>query len=404
MRVRALINPELLVWAREDVGLTVEAAAKKIPVKQERLVAWESGELRPTIKQLRKLAQAYKRPLAVFYLPGPPKKFQAMRDFRRLPGEVAGIESPALRLEIRRARFRREIALELYRELGEEPPTFSLSARLDEDPEEVAMRMRELLGISMEEQSSWRDPYVAIQNWRTALENAGVLVFQTLARSYGVDLAEARGFSLTEMPLPTLVINAGDAPRGRVFSMLHELAHIALREGGLCDMRERDLRPPEEQRIEVFCNHIAGSILVPREHLLVAPEVANHGVVSDWADEELGNLSSRFQVSREVILRRLLILNRTTEVVYRQKRVQFQEEYDHFREERRARSSKGGPPPATQAISRMGKLFARLVLQGFYQEKISSSDVSEYLEVKLQHMPKIETAIFGQPVMFRAAT
>ena len=40
-RVRAVINPELLVWARETSGLSREAAAKKIGVKPDRLAAWE---------------------------------------------------------------------------------------------------------------------------------------------------------------------------------------------------------------------------------------------------------------------------------------------------------------------------------------------------------------------------
>ena len=93
-RVEALLKPELLPWARENARLTVEEAARKVQVKPERLESWEAGEKRPTIKQLRKLGKAYKRPLAVFCLPERARDFQPMHDFRRLPGQVAGLESP----------------------------------------------------------------------------------------------------------------------------------------------------------------------------------------------------------------------------------------------------------------------------------------------------------------------
>ena len=76
-RVRALVRSKILIWARKSSGFAVEEAAKKISVKPERLVSWESGEDQPTINQLRKIATVYKRPLSVFYLQERPKTFQA---------------------------------------------------------------------------------------------------------------------------------------------------------------------------------------------------------------------------------------------------------------------------------------------------------------------------------------
>src|SRR5437867_71053 len=126
-RVQALVKPELLQWGRETAGLTIEAAAKKIGVKPERLLSWENGDARPTIPQLRNLADAYKRPLAAFYLPAPPPPIERPRDFRRAPGEGLGKDSPALLLEMRRALYRREVAIELLNELDEESPALTLT-------------------------------------------------------------------------------------------------------------------------------------------------------------------------------------------------------------------------------------------------------------------------------------
>ena len=62
-------------------------------VKLQRLEDWEGGVGRPTIKQLRRLGQLYKRPIAVFYLDEKPIDFQPLRDFRRIPGSI-GFQQP----------------------------------------------------------------------------------------------------------------------------------------------------------------------------------------------------------------------------------------------------------------------------------------------------------------------
>ena len=226
--VKAIVRPELLVWARESARLSPEAAARKTQVTEEKLRSWESGESSPSIPQLRKLGKAYKRPLAVFYLPRPPRVFDALHDFRRLPEEALGTQSPELAFEIRRARARREIALDLYQELvGEEPKEFPGRAALDEDPEAVGLRLRELLGVARAEAPSWRNHYDALNRWRGALEEAGVLVFQ----AEDVEVSQMRGFSLSEQLFPVVVVNIKDAVTARLFSMLHETAHLMLREG-----------------------------------------------------------------------------------------------------------------------------------------------------------------------------
>src|SRR6185503_8417176 len=112
----AFVKPDLLVWAREDSGLSLEAAAKKISIRPDRLLACEQGDARLTVNQLRTLSNAYKRPLAFFFLPQPPPKSATLHDFRRLPDEEPESASPKLRLEIRRAKYRRRISLNLFSE------------------------------------------------------------------------------------------------------------------------------------------------------------------------------------------------------------------------------------------------------------------------------------------------
>src|SRR6266446_1561338 len=129
-RVKALVTPAVLKWARENDGYSTEFVAKKLKVTDAEVAAWEAddGDSRPSVAQLRKRAALYRRPTAVFYLPEPPRGFQTLRDFRRAPDSGRGKFSPALLYETRRAQERREIALELYEGTGERPPEFPVTA------------------------------------------------------------------------------------------------------------------------------------------------------------------------------------------------------------------------------------------------------------------------------------
>ncbi|BBU22144.1 Helix-turn-helix [Mycobacterium xenopi] len=74
-------------WARKSAGFhDISLAAKRLGTSEMTVSKWEDGSLQPTIKQLRKIAKTYKRPLAVLLLPEPPKEFDALRDFRRIAG------------------------------------------------------------------------------------------------------------------------------------------------------------------------------------------------------------------------------------------------------------------------------------------------------------------------------
>ena len=135
-----------------------------------------------------------------------------------------------------------------------------------------------------------------------------------------VEVSEIRGFSLSERLFPVVVVTIKDAVVGRIFTMLHEATHLMLREGGLCDLIEETSRAQE--RIEAFCNHVAGATLMPRAWVLEADVVLQHKG-TQWADEEIALLANAYRASREAVVRRLLVLGKTTEDFYRRKRGSF---------------------------------------------------------------------------------
>jgi len=384
--VEALANPALMVWARESASFTQEAVAKKIGVKVDRIRAWEAGDERPSVAQLRNFAAATKRPLAVFYLSEPPRTFDALHDFRAAAGLIP-TTTPGLAFEVRKAYDRREWALELMSDLQLTPAAFEVGLALRDDPESAAGTIRAALGVRTEVQSQWRVDNEAFREWRALLERAGILTFQATT----LELDEARGFSISLKPLPVVVANIKDAYRGRIFTLLHEVTHLALNEGGICDLDDNQRRNASAQ-IEAFCNRVAGAILFPKQDLLATSEVRNHRP-SDmtWSDNEIQLLSRKFGGSREALLVRLLALGRTSEKFYYRKRDEYRLQYAKWREQRK----EGFAPPHVVSLSSAGPLFTNLVIENFNREHITASDVSDYLQVRVKHLPEIQRDYSG---------
>jgi Zn-dependent peptidase ImmA (M78 family)/transcriptional regulator with XRE-family HTH domain len=384
--IPALVTPALLIWARERAGLRLQEAASRLDFEVEKLQEWEQGKDRPSVAELRKLGELYKRPLAVFFLSEPPQGFDPQREFRRLPGVTPQTESPELRLALRTALFRREAARELYATLGELIPDCQVVAQPDEDEEVVGQRIREPLGVSWETQLAWTGAYAALNAWRAAIERQGVLVFQTGE----VELAEMRGTSIPHGPLPVILLNSTDAPHGRVFTLLHEFAHILLTTAGYQTSSMEGQRLPEDQVLERISNRFAAAALMPRRQFLA--EASNHPEALAGDEEGLKRFANRIKVSPEAILRRLVALQKVPASLYRQKRRAWQQRsWFAFAQ------GSGGPPIEVRVVSSVGRPFAALVLEGYQRNAVSSADVVDYLGVQLKHLSKIAGHLLPEP-------
>jgi Zn-dependent peptidase ImmA (M78 family) len=389
----ALIKPELLVWARQSAGLSLDAAAAKLRVSEERLRSWETDEARPTIAQLRTAARVYKRPLAIFYLPEPPLDFQPLRDYRRVPEAQLGQLSPELLAVIRRAHAIREAALEL-RELADEP--VKPAPKLDEgttDPERYGAAARALLGVTLAQQAAWRDPGRALNAWLDAVSGLDVLVLQ----AQRIPIQEMRGFSISTDRLPVVVLNGGDFPRGRIFTLLHEFAHVLLHADGVCDaLPRRQARGPTDE-IEIFCNQVAAAALMPLDAFRSEPALQDPPADRRWSEETIGSLSEKYSTSREAIVRRLYSIGLADWDFLQEKEAEYRAAYKAFREEqkrkRREEEHSGGPGYYRMKVRDLGRGFIEAALDAYYRRAITGSDLSEYLEIKLNGLPKLEAEL-----------
>jgi len=385
------VNPAILKWARESIGMKIEKIADKLEKEEEEIKGWESGERKPSLYQLKQLATYYKRPLAVFFLPEPPEEPSYPTDFRSLPGGEELPLSDDTRLAIRKAWRIQNLTEELKGKFEEEITEYMGKIDLSTDPEEVSEKLRDWIDVTIEEQMGWEDEREALENWIEALESIGVLVTQT-----SIPIEEARAFSVKNNKIPIITVNTKDSVKGRIFSLFHEMGHILLKEEGLCmpfrslGWEDDSVKKSHTKEVEIFCNHVSGSFLAPKEPLLDLKTVKRNES-KEWSENRLGRISNKFKVSKEVILRRLLMFDKTNREFYQNKR----EEWKKKAKEKREKKSGGFRNVPRECVRENSKYFVSTVLDSYKKNDITYSDVADYLDVKLKHISDIEELVEG---------
>lgn len=386
-RQDALVTPSVMRWARERARLTLEEAAARIGRPAEEIEAWERDEKRPSLAQARKASEAYKRSLAVFYLPEPPEEFDTLKDFRQLPGKKTADYSPELALIIRQLQSRQDWLRE-YRIRHGAPPVALVGAATSSDSSgELAESIRATLGMTIEEQFSCADPRTALNVWISKAEGLGVCV----CREGKVDLEEARGIALADEYAPFIYVNATDSYAGRQFTLLHELVHLWINEPGLSNLANIKKAPQSpDAATEAFCNRTAALTLVPPTEF--ASEWARQAS-DETLDERIAAIARRFSVSEEVIARRLLDTDVISQADYVRLRAAYQERWTEHKDQ-----NKGGGNYYLNALSFNGHAFTRTVLSARYSGEITVREASLALGVKANNLRELaETAGLLRP-------
>ncbi len=386
--VKALITPKVLQWARERrIKLDLEDAAEKLNIDPKQLEDWENDKDQPTFAQLKKIANIYRTHISIFYLPIPPKDFSPLTDYRVLPQSAAPDNEQTYRLKanVLEVFDRRETLIEFY-ELLEMPfPEVTLKINRDETPIQAAKKIRTFLHINTEKLPRIKDRYKILKFWKRIVESKGILVCQTSTNTHlSVQLNTFRGFCIAQKPFPIIVLNSQDSPNGRIFTIIHELVHIALGESIIQNMNYEDVNFQNVDPVEVFCNQVAAEVLVPEKELITFMDRPFSSVLVSEA-------SQYFRVSTEVIMRRLLSLKKITKQKYQVFRMEQQKKYNET-----SQKPKGFPQYHTRLLNTSGELFARTAFTAYYEDKITLADLtSVFSNCNTKHLAKIESTIFA---------
>lgn len=371
------VQPSLLKWARETQGLSIREVAQSMKRDPAEIEAWESGESAPTYVQLETLAyKIYKRPVAVFFLPQPPPEPDPEHEFRTLPDFDLEDLTADTRYQIR---FALSLQLSL-KELNEDrnPATrlifrdirLTSTGRVAEE----AQAVRDYLGVPLETQIDWRSSEVALKSWRNAIEEAGVFVFKHAFKEKQIS-----GFCLLDSEFPIIYLNNSTSKTRQIFSLFHELAHLLFHINGISKFDPSyisQLQQPE-RRIEQVCNAFAAELLMPSADF--DAQLDEYRRIDERVVERL---ASRYSVSREVVLRRLLDRGLISQDLYEEKAVEWAAQAEE-------RETSGGNYYATQATY-LGERYLKLVLGKHYQGKLTLEQAAEYLGVKTKNLAGLE--------------
>ncbi|MCY4383074.1 MAG: ImmA/IrrE family metallo-endopeptidase [Nitrospinae bacterium] len=344
--MRVAIKPELFRWARIRADMQPDSLAQRFPKYRE----WESGDVQPTLKQLEAFAKKTHAPIGYFFLSEPPNEPFPIPDFRTIGSSPIGRPNPDLLDTIYLCQQRQEWYRDFSRIEGEEPLPFVGSARLAEDVEVAAARIRNALEFDLKERATLGNWVDALRRFISLADALGVLVMVNGVVGNNthrkLDPHEFRGFALVDDLAPLVFINGADTKAAQMFTLAHELVHIWLGQTALSDSHPTSV-PSHET--ESWCNRVAAELLVP---LGVLREEYRRG---EEISAALARLARQFKVSTLVILRRIYDIGGLS-------RDQLNQAYaDELKRLKNIPRGSGGNFYATQGV-RVGDRFARAVV------------------------------------------
>ena len=381
---RISVKPATLRWACERARIDPDLLAERF----KQLPAWESGEKKPTLKQLEAFAKATHTAIGYYFGGGPPDEPVPISDFRTIANTPVSKPSGDLLDTVYLCQNRQYWYEEFMRMEGEPPLPFVGSAALTDPVEQVAADIRKTLGFSLEQQRQLATWTEALRRFIDRADAAGILVMVSGVVGNNnrrkLDPAEFRGFALADPLAPVVFVNGADSKAAQMFTLAHELAHIWLDETGLSDSQ---MHEEPSHRTERWCNEVAAELLVP---LAVLCEEHRNGAELHG---ELCRLASHFKVSTLVVLRRM----RDAGFLQPDEcQAAYEEQLARPREP--AKGGGGGNYYSTVS-ARTSKRFARAILASTFAGESSYTEMFRLLGVRrLDSLRKLGHSL-GLPIM-----
>jgi Zn-dependent peptidase ImmA (M78 family) len=364
--VRVEVKAEVLRWARDRAGSTVDDLLSKFP----KLEQWESGELQPTLKQIESYARAVYAPVGYFFLPAPPEEPLPVPDFRTVAGREMRPASPNLRDMIYACQERQDWFRDNARTAGSDRLAFVGSVNLQSPIIETAASIRRALSFDLERRRTCATCTDALRLFISEADRLGILVMcsgivmnNTHRR---LDPEEFRGFALSDDLAPLVFINGADTKSAQMFTLAHELAHIWL---GQTALSNTTATSQHQNAVETWCNRVAAELLAPLD--LVRKELPP----DEPLDEAVARLARVFKVSSLVILQRLRDARRLT---WDELRVAYQSELDRISKLPKAEG--GGDFYVTAAV-RYSRRFTRALVENTLEGRTLYRDALRMLGI-----------------------
>jgi len=382
--ISTTLNPIILRWARERLGLSrrdvqMQSKALGLPydeIDKAQVTQWEQGQSEPSLADLEALAQIYLCPVGYFFQAEPPKEELAL-SFRGLSEQKEGSLAPQSQQALRRFLELAEWTTHIIRQLGSEWRVgieTGSAPRSEQDFNNLLEREKERFGFTPAVRDDWRSPKDAFEWWRSRIEGLGVFCFQLK-----LNPKDIRGASMwLARKYPFILVNHEDAESatGRVFTLLHEYAHLVSQtEGVVCDFRGHQHR----RHHEPFANRFAARMLLSTEEL--GEKLREEGLYhyrARWGDDTLRRIGQNFSVSKDVVLIALTELGLAPEGYYQVKRQQWEKSAPF------GRSRSGAGTKNERAFRKLGYSLTSLLANRTADPSLSLTDLAYFTDMKAE--------------------
>ncbi|NAX23654.1 ImmA/IrrE family metallo-endopeptidase [Vibrio sp. V39_P1S14PM300] len=364
MAEQALINPRIVTWARQRAGLSEDALARKLNVKNVgKVVEWESGETRPTFKQAQNIANVTNIPFGYLFLPEPPQEELPIPDLRTVANRRTDEVSVDMKEIIRQVMLKQEWYRDYLIKLEAPYLPFIGKYCVKDSVFDVAQDIRKTLNVPLPQKGSWEEYHRTLlkgaEAARILVMRSGIVGNNTRRK---LQVSEFRGFAISDDIAPVIFINSSDAPTARLFTLIHELAHLWIGSSGISDLEHSHAKE------EKFCNAVAGEFLVPQEAFY---RIWNHQVS---LVANLTEINAQLHVSKLAAAKRALDCRVIDAETY----------WEYYRAELNAfRNKKGGQGNFNvNAGAKNSKLFSSAVVAEALSGRMLLRDASNLLGIK----------------------
>ena len=392
------VSPRVMRWVMDSAGWRDDELASRTGISVSLIRQWRLRESEIRMGDLRRIARSIKWPLSAFMAAEPPRE-APLAGFRLGPDSRAPPPSKQLCSAVKMAREIQHNARELWEYATGDPAppeggpaAAAAAAKCTDDPELVAAGEAARMGVSggvagsgpagLDRYGRTKLLYDAL---RDAVESRGVFVAQA-----GFPVGEAKGLAVVGEGPPVIVVNSADAVGSRIFTLLHEYAHVMLAGGSLCRPAPESLETDgfgSGKAVEGWCDSFASSVLMPRKEFLAALDEEGGRAVGGV----LNALSQRFLLSRRTVLVRAIGLSEGPA-----KRAYL----GRYREmgplpEPSASAGGGHVPPDMACLNRRGRRYVQLVSDSEEDGLITECDMAMYLNLKARHFDGLRARVWG---------
>jgi len=377
------VNHKVLIWARKERGLTEQQAADLLRLPINEFNDLEAGHKKPTLAMLDRMARQYQIPFASLLMPDPLPDSARPRipDFRTHLGM-----RPRIDHELLTALDVVNLQIEMFTEVREAHPELFQAPALPDyskivDPKEAANKERARIGPTVDQQVGWKTVATAFRRWRAIIERQGIFVYLT---SIGPE-NDVRGFAIyDERGIPVALINGDESESSaRIFSLVHEYAHILIRKPGISDQNRKN-------SVERWCNQFAAYFLMPAERFKA--ETLQIDPSKTWSDTALRKIAEVFKVSMSAVALHLEDMGLAREGFYDRKHAEWKPR----------KPRKGGQPMsyAERQVNRLGVRHVSVVLDALDRRYINQLDAYEMTEVGPSHFEDLRGEMVGRQLEY----